>query len=332
MAIDTTKKVKKITVDGASMPFSSVIDTNIQPENIKKDVTILGITGTLEEGITPTGTKTITSNGTYDVTEYAIASVSVPSTTSDNTIPRTPTLLYIKVNGSLVLPLNFSRVSGTIDWGDGSGVQELQSSMSHGYTATGNYIIKIRPSQTTGTLSYNSDNAQIIFGTGSLFVKKNVFGENSAGQYSNVLYKVSLGASVFCKPYAFAHCINLSIDVNSFGVPYTYLGSGVSIENEINTAVFYNSHTGTYTPDMEFNTLELSPNITRIGDRAFDGSSYSTLIIKPSITDGSNGIIPLSFSTALPTGLTKIYVPTENLSAYQTATNWSNFASIMVAY
>ena len=50
MAIDTTKKVKKVTVDGALMPFSSAIDANIRPENIKKDVTILGVTGTLESG------------------------------------------------------------------------------------------------------------------------------------------------------------------------------------------------------------------------------------------------------------------------------------------
>lgn len=51
MVIDTTKKVKKIMVDGALMPFSSAIDANIQSENIKKDVTILGVTGTLNTNI-----------------------------------------------------------------------------------------------------------------------------------------------------------------------------------------------------------------------------------------------------------------------------------------
>ena len=56
---------------------TSAIDTNIQPENIKEGVTILGKTGTFKGGITPTGTLNIIENGTYDVTNYASAEVAV---------------------------------------------------------------------------------------------------------------------------------------------------------------------------------------------------------------------------------------------------------------
>ena len=56
---------------------TSSIDSNIVAENIKDGVEILGVTGTLQEGITPTGTLDITENGEYDVTEYANATVNV---------------------------------------------------------------------------------------------------------------------------------------------------------------------------------------------------------------------------------------------------------------
>lgn len=62
---------------------TSSIDSNITASNIKSGVSILGVEGTLEEGITPSGTLEITENGTYDVTEYASASVNVASSSED---------------------------------------------------------------------------------------------------------------------------------------------------------------------------------------------------------------------------------------------------------
>lgn len=58
---------------------TSAIDSDIKASNIKKGVNILGVTGTLEEGITPTGTINITTNGTHNVTNYASANINVPS-------------------------------------------------------------------------------------------------------------------------------------------------------------------------------------------------------------------------------------------------------------
>lgn len=57
------------------------VDTaDLTPENILKGKRILGVSGTAESGLTPTGTLEITTNGDHDVTNYAIASVNVPPT------------------------------------------------------------------------------------------------------------------------------------------------------------------------------------------------------------------------------------------------------------
>jgi len=69
-------------VDGYSpvnvSAVDSTIDANIVAGNIKKDVEILGVTGSYE-GQTPTGTMYIISNGTYNVADKAIANVQVPT-------------------------------------------------------------------------------------------------------------------------------------------------------------------------------------------------------------------------------------------------------------
>ena len=70
--------ITQVNVDAVT----SAIDNNIQAGNIKSGVTILEVTGTYE-GQQPTGTISITENGTVDVSQYASADVNVQGSSSD---------------------------------------------------------------------------------------------------------------------------------------------------------------------------------------------------------------------------------------------------------
>lgn len=84
---------------------TSAIDANITAGNIKKDVQILGVTGSYE-GQTPTGTMYIISNGTYNVADKAIADVQVPTTAPAHYIEKTVDANGVLQNSNTFINLN----------------------------------------------------------------------------------------------------------------------------------------------------------------------------------------------------------------------------------
>ena len=64
-------------------------------------------------GTTPTGTKSITANGVYDVTDFATADVQVPTTAPAHYVEKT-----VDANGKLVTSTNIINLNGVTDVGD----------------------------------------------------------------------------------------------------------------------------------------------------------------------------------------------------------------------
>ena len=94
----TTNITDTSLTDVSLFQYAQVSDGNLVAENIKKDVSILGITGTLEATTPVSGTLQITSNGTFDVSDKQYAEVNVAARLSN---PKTVTP---KATSQTVLP------------------------------------------------------------------------------------------------------------------------------------------------------------------------------------------------------------------------------------
>lgn len=287
--------LSKVTVEAVT----AEIDSNIVPENIKKDITILGVTGTLESGggqettgdytvkvIDYDGTVLLEKKGntgdvidlptapTHDklIFEEWSASVNVTNnqvTIADNDI--TVGAIYTTASGQSEFDITLTKVTGlsvtlkmngTKDWGDGSS----GTTTTHTYTAYGDYTIKCNGK--TMTTSSSSG----LFGQSS-----------SAINYSCV--RVRLANITSIGGYALNYCYSLT----SITIP----SSGISIGSNAFQACY--SLTSISIPDGTTNirvsafsdcasltSITIPSSITIIGNNAFYNCSSLTSITIPS--------------------------------------------------
>lgn len=187
-------------------------DDNLVASNIKKDVTIFGVTGTYtgtSSGITPTGTITITENGTHDVTNYASAVVNVPtsgSSSGDSGFPSNPTA----GNTPILMP---STPSATV-----SSESLVTANLSVTITKNGTYRLKYG-----GYGGYYGGQIALYDGTSQISSSSKTLSENSSNAYS-LDYTISDGE---------AHTITVYGSTNNDRRPAGVYGPIVCIDWDI---------------------------------------------------------------------------------------------------
>ena len=284
--------------------------------------------------IRPTGTMTIDENGTYDVSEYASAEVSV-SGGGDEPIPDDgKTRIWIHIadgtpDNRLTFYLRFiASVANntTVDWGDGT-VETLGSTTvtnySHKYPSGGDYVITMTVN--SGTISFDGTSGNSGY---SIYGIRTTSNDNYINR--SRIERIIFGDDVTeVGGYACYQCVGLksvsflskATTIGQYAFHGCYTLSSINIPDDITTINQY-----TFCYGYALTQLIIPEDVTSIGANAFSNcctmSEYHFKIATPPTLANSNAF------TGINSGCI-IYVPQGSLNAYKTATNWSTYASQM---
>jgi hypothetical protein len=312
---------------------AQVYEPNLIPENIAKDVNVLGVVGTHEGGaggIIPSGTIDITENGTYDVTEFESANVDVKGIdTTDATATANDILL------GKTAYVDGEKVEGAIETYDYSNSEDVATEFD-----------KFILGQTTDI--YNDRVATIavrVFDAYSFLKSADFPNVTQVGDYA---FNDCKGLETINFPNA------TTIGSNTFG-GCTALGDVTLPEaTKLGTSCFYGAGT-TYLYLPVFKTIEgreLSySNIETVRYGSIESMTgnafYRCYRLTKIIIEQNKKVCELKSSdiftyayhfkgevnaTYNPEGLKdgRIFVPDELLNDYKSATNWSTYADIIL--
>lgn len=311
-------------------------------------------------GITPTGTISITQNGTHDVTQYASAEVNVASGGDDPYPVRNDgkTHLWIKVDDlawpSVDLYFKQSPANGImVDWGDGT-VESAGSSTtvrpSHTYSETGLYEVVLYQASSSAYVNFNTFTTTtncLMGGTGN--EKMNNLGKLMAAELNN--FRVTATNAKLVAAPIFKNCINLekltlvgtftSLRLTSSTNLYSL--RSITMPDEVTTFLIFG--TGTTEPNLKdckissalttiaantfsecwsLSSIVIPAAVTTIGASAFANCySLATITFEPTTPPTVNDA---SAWTNLPTTCV-IHVPSGTLADYTAAANYPDPAT-----
>lgn len=344
--------LSKVTVEAVT----NEIDSNIQPNNIKLGVNILGVDGNLEPD-KPDQTKTITpTEQTQTIkpdTGYELAEVTVEPIPSEYVIP----------NGTIEINSNgITNVGGYENANVNVEFEPLLQSKSvipseetqnieadENYDGLSNVIVNpipdeyIKPSGTlditsNGTYdvkSYESANVNV----GSFVINDYRFLFQSGARLNilNDLLPLCKGGIMATSMFNYCDSYTGTLDLSSLDVSKIYrldnmfYGFGINSDGNIN--LILPEITNTIDTSSMFNgyggkTLDISPIVngqSKSSSYMFWNAKFTKLIInKPYVFPiNSNDLKGTTIEKA--TGY--VYVPDDMVDTYKSATNWSTYAS-----
>lgn len=281
------KVFNKITVN----KVTSDIDPNIIPENIKVNTAILGVVGTLDVGIVPSGTVEITENGKYDITDDAYVNVNVPT--------------GITPNGTMDITTN--------------GTHNVTNYEFANVNIESNYDINY--DDTTKTLTINTDDSgnsssgsnkysSVIDRSITELTAEDFNGVTKIGNYafagSSSLTTVTIPSTITeIGNSAFYECLNMT---------NLQLLEGLQ---RIGQNAFYANN--------KITSVILPSTLTAIDYHAFWGCNNLVEVTILATTPPTAGVSPFSTNN-----VEKIYIPAGTLSVYQNASGWSAYSDIFV--
>lgn len=301
-------------------PVTSDIDSNIKADNIKKDITILGVTGDYsgeENKLTQIVERTVTEITADDLVGISVIGnsafrecdnlVSVELPESVITID-SYAFAYSDNLASVLLPNSLKHINSSAFYNDGTltsiiipnNVTDIGDQV---FSAAGLTSITIPDNVTTlgkAVFASCSNLENVNLNNRLQELPMNIFYNCSALKSITIPDSVtSIGQQAFrgCSSLTSITIPNSVTSIGKFAFAYCSGLTSITIPN----------------------------GVTSIGSYAFSNCAALTEMTILATTPPT-----LESKNAISTATTKIYIPKGTLSAYQSATNWSSFASKFV--